>query len=155
MIIRPIEQKDVDTIIELGREFHQESPIYSRFTYSEKRIRELANAAIGNPNEFACFVAEKDNKVIGLFAGYITNLFFSNDCAAYDIVLYVAPKDRDGRTAFMLVHAFEHWAAEKEVDMICLGVTAGIDNLKVAEMYRVLGYQSKDSAVLFKMLKEE
>lgn len=87
------------------------------------------------------FLAEKDGKLIGFFAGMIQRYFFSSRERAVDMGFYVLPEHRGSKAAIRLIRTFEYWAKEMGVKEIAVGQTTAVDIEKTLKFYAHLGYK--------------
>lgn len=143
--IRAATYEDIPALVELGAQMHTESPHYSRVSYSRAKVTALAERIIGEMRSLVgglvCFVAEEAGEAVGMLAGGITPLWFGDDPAASDLVVFVRQDKRATMTAVRLVKAFEAWAWSKGAKYINLGTSTGVEMERTAELYRRLGYQ--------------
>ena len=137
-MIRVAEQKDIESLVEFGRLLHKESS-YSNGSYVDDKVRDLMSGLIGSEYG-AVFVSEIDGRVIGAFAGGITEHWFSNDLHAFDYSFYVLPDFRGGSSAYRLLLAFEMWARAKGALEIDIGITTGIQEEKTQRFYEKMGF---------------
>lgn len=140
--IRKANVADIEMILSMARDMHAESPRYRVLGFNESKVGELAFAIISNPQAGGVLVAEKENKLVGMFAFHIGQHFFSDDRFASDIVMYIKPEHRSSSIFPRLVTAFEVWADEHGVKEKLLGVSAGIDSERVVAVLDRMGYTS-------------
>jgi len=110
-------------------QFHEAEP-------DREEIEDMCKTANG-----IVFLAEKDGKLIGFFAGMIQRYFFSNRERATDMGFYVVPEHRGSAAAIRLIRTFEYWAKEMGVKEIALGQTTAVDIEKTLKFYAHLGYR--------------
>lgn len=143
MLIRHAVLEDLDRLVELGEAMHGESPRFSPFAFDYEKARRFLESLI--TSSFGrIIVAEKESIVIALLAGFIVELFFSQDITACDALVYVAPKHRGGSAFVRMVRMFEE-EAEKATGNgrgeIIFGVNTEVHAEKTAGMYERLGYK--------------
>lgn len=143
MLIRHATLDDLARLVELGKAMHGESPRFSPFVFDYEKARIFLESLITSPFG-RIIVAEKDGIVIALLAGFIVELFFSQDITACDALVYVAPEHRGGSAFVRMVRVFEE-EAEKVTGLgrgeIIFGVNTEVHAEKTAGMYERLGYR--------------
>lgn len=142
--IRRVVEADFETIVEMGRAMHDEAPEYANRDFSEEKVRRMLKSMCGTllvPHPACALVAVDEGKIIGMMGGLAVEHFFGHDKIASDYVLYVRPEHRRGTAAVRLVRAFEKWAVEQGVVSIHPGVTTGVANERVRDLYARLGYE--------------
>lgn len=115
---------------------HNESPRLSQYTFdanqAEKTIRNIISRhdAMGR-------VAILNGEVIGCMGAIISPQLTSSELVASELLLYVKPEYRGGRTALMLVRAFEKWSGDLPK---VVGSSLGINDKLAIDFYKRLGY---------------
>ena len=85
----------------------------------------------------AMFVAVNGGEIIGMMAGNMLEMWFSHERCAAEQLLYVAPKSRGTRAAYLLAKSFFQWAHEKS-NHIHAGVGTGLQNA-AGKLYEKFG----------------
>jgi len=137
--IQPIKHNDWLYIKDMIPEIHQESR-YRTSKLSMLKVFELFNTT-KNDKDYFCFLAWRDDKVIGLISGYCAEHYFTEDIYAYESMFYVRPEYRKGRTALLLLRTFEKWAKDNNCVEISVGISTEIDTEKTASFYEKLKYK--------------
>lgn len=136
---------DVEALVVMGRDMHEEAPEHQRKDFSLEKTRRLVQSLCGvlpPPPVPACvFVAICGGEPVGMMGGFVTEHFFGHDRVASDYGLYVRPEHRGGSAAVRLVRAFEEWATQFDPFEIMPGVTTGVRTEKTVSFYRKLGYE--------------
>lgn len=138
--IRKATRSDIPAIIEMARDMHAESPRYSSLQFDAEKINALALALILEPRNGGVLVAEREARVVGMLAFYVTPFFFGSDLLASDLVMYIRPYFRAGTIFPKLVRAFETWADEFGVKEKQLAVSAEIESARTVAVLERLGY---------------
>lgn len=138
--IRRAGRPDIPAIISMARDMHQESPRYRTLGFDAEKISALALHLMLTPGAGGVLVAEKGDKIVGMFAFHVGQHFFSNDTFASDVVMYVRPEHRSGFIFPRMVKAFEAWADEYLVAEKLLGVSAEIDSQQTIAVLERMGY---------------
>lgn len=143
MLIRHATPPDIPRLVELGRAMHEESPRFSPFSYDAAKAHVFLEHLVSSPFG-RVIVAEKQGEIVAMIAGFIIELFFSQDITACDAVVYVAPLHRGGTAFVRLVRTFEE-EAEKAIGggrgEIIFGVNTEVHAEETAVMYERLGYR--------------
>jgi GNAT superfamily N-acetyltransferase len=133
------DMKDAERMIALGAQMHAES-VFASEPYLSDKLMAYCRFWLTDPTSGMAFLAEDNEEVVGMMAGWCLEAFFNHERTARDMILYVRPDKRGGMTAIRLVKAFEDWAKEAGAHHINIGVSAGIDNQRAAKFYQSLGY---------------
>ena len=89
-MIRPFTLEDLPTMVELGKIMHEES-VYRDLDFDAQKLIDLGHHYIANPERCWSAVAEVNGRIIGMYAGYITEYYFGKDLIAQDLLLFVDP----------------------------------------------------------------
>tara|TARA_R110000787_G_scaffold63838_8_gene144682 strand:- start:378 stop:824 length:447 start_codon:yes stop_codon:yes gene_type:complete len=137
-MIRPMAREDIPTLIEMGRRFYEESPMYKIHAFSAPKLKWLGETYL-NSLDYVALVYDKDG-IQGMMAGCVYEQFFSRDLTASEMFLFVDQNRRGALIGKRLVEAFEVWAEAMGAKEIRVGVSAGIDTTRVVGFYQALGY---------------
>ena len=72
---RDITEKDVPIVVDLARQCHVESN-YSALIFDPEVVTTLAESMLLDPSVRFCRVAEKENKIFAMYAGFISQYIF-------------------------------------------------------------------------------
>jgi GNAT superfamily N-acetyltransferase len=137
MQLKVAELSDVDALVHLGYLFTQEAPNYKNHKFNADLARQHFEQVIqGNG---VAFILENGLDVVGGFVGRIASDWFCDTRIAFDDALFVMPKYRKTRAAYLLVRAFIEWAKEMRVDRIQCGTTTGIEESACIRLYKHFG----------------
>lgn len=134
-MIRQATIEDIPRLIELGRMMHAESR-YAALDYAPQKVDALLQRLIADG---FMVVAQSGERVVGGFAGMISEHWFSHDLIAADLALFIEPDARGGMTAPRLVRAFRDWARGRGAKLIHAGITTGVHEEETARLYEALG----------------
>lgn len=140
MIVREINPDDAVKLIELGKQFHKESPFHSRYKFDvNKSVNFMKSLALSSD---CCFyvATDKNNKILGIVGGQMLSLYYTEDKYASELIFYVSPESRGGRTALSLLRKFESWAKDNGAKDVELGVVTGINAKKADSFFKKAGY---------------
>lgn len=142
MIIRPATEADVQHIYALSEGIFNESLYARTCEYSPEKVAHLVTQVmLPNPDRWFLHLAEKDGSIIGMYAGFLTEYYFSKDLMACDLALFVDPTKRGGLAAVKLVQAFEDWAFAHGAKEICPATSTMVAPERTALLYQFLGYE--------------
>lgn len=147
MKIREMTQGDVQYALGLGVDMHQES-WFRDFDFDVNKALSIWDRKVAQPDRWCLFVAEENDKIIGVFAGFANEHFFGNDLVSGDLILYVDPEHRGGTAAPRLIQAYEKWARSIGVKEIHIGVSTGVNVERTARLFEKLGFGNR--AYLFR-----
>lgn len=139
MKIREMSLGDVHHSLSLAADMHQES-WFREFDFDVKKALSIWDRKVAQPDRWCLFVAEDDDKIIGVFAGCAFEHFFGNDLVATDLILYVDPSHRGGSAAPRLIKTYEQWARQIGAKDIQIGVSTGVNAERTARLFEKLGF---------------
>jgi hypothetical protein len=145
--IRRAKESDIETLIDMGRALHAESPRYQAMAFSPEKLRRLWPQLQGTLlTEVGCiFVAEGTSGLTGMTIGLAAERWFSDERYLTDLTVYVRPEIRSslagGRAFRGLVRALEAWGAEQGLAGPVLGVSTDIHASQTVASYERLGYR--------------
>jgi hypothetical protein len=134
-------KEDFDHLLKLAKLMHEESS-YSHLKFSEERLKFCVNNHLEDLNSII-FLAFEDGEPIGVYVGFVSKYFFSDDLVANDIAWYVLPEKRGTQNdtpALKLLDMFELWAKDRGVSEVRLGFTTDINGEKFDSLMKYLGY---------------
>lgn len=142
MILRDAKEIDIDQMLALGFEMHQESR-YCEMEFSREKVAGLFRLAIKDEN-YLFTVLEVNGCIVGGFIGYITPHWFSDEMVSGDFALFVDKEYRGWRGASILIKTYVKWAKDKGIKSknIALGITTGIATEKTQALYKRLGFDN-------------
>lgn len=147
MKIREMTEGDLHVVTDLGLDMHKES-WFSEFDFDITKAQTIWHRKVAQPDRWCLFVAEENDKIIGVFAGFANEHFFGNDLVSGDLILYVDPQHRGGTAAPRLIQAYEKWARSVGVKEIHIGVATGVNVERTARLFEKLGFG--DRAYVFR-----
>jgi GNAT superfamily N-acetyltransferase len=135
-------EADFEDVARLGRLMHEESS-YSKLEFNEDRLRHIFNIYTTDPTR-ALILGRVNGEACGLYAGYITPYYFSNELVANDIAWFVVKERRGSSLGLRLLTAFENWAKDQGVSEIRVGYSTDInptafDSLMIKRGYSRVG----------------
>lgn len=134
-MIRPATEEDIPRLVELGRMMHAESR-YAGLDYAATKVDALLRRLM---TDGFLIVAQQGERLVGGFAGMISEHWFSHDLVAADLALFIEPDARGGMTAPRLVKAFVTWAKARGASVIDIGVNTGVHTEETGMLLERLG----------------
>jgi len=127
--------EDVDDIVAIARRFHRESPIHSRLSFNDGKVRHLITVALEDHDWLPCVAVDREG-ICGAALIFALPDFFSYDKVAGDFAFYVMPERRGSRASLLLLDHIMDWAERKGVKRLDIGIRTGI-NQDAAERFFV------------------
>jgi len=120
-MIRPAETRDLNAIITLAKEMHQEG-LYKDIPFnSEVFIRTVSHCM----REGFAWVGEKDGLVVCGMLATIGEYFFSKAKITSDLGLFVSKDHRKSRLALLLLKEYVSWGKNMGASETTMGSTNG------------------------------
>lgn len=138
--LRDANDSDIDDIVVMGREMHQES-VYSFLPFSETKCRQRAMDYIQDDNACAFITHSNSKECAGMHFGSLTSYFFGDALLASGLVTYVHPRYRGGRAAILLIREFIEWGKLKNAEEVYIGVSAGVNTELSHKLFKHLGFR--------------
>lgn len=139
-MIRPMMLCDISQVVSLGRQMHEESPVFRENTFESQKVIDLLHHSLAIPQEMCVFINVEDTHVTGGIIGIAQENWYGPDREASDIALFIRKDKRGGMLAARLVKAYEKWAKNADVNVINLGISTGVHVAKTTALYKRLGY---------------
>lgn len=139
-MIREATERDVPTVVEMGMRFLAEGPYKDQLGENYEQASRTAMQVLRS-NNGRILLYEKEEQVVGVLAFIIFPHYFSGETTAGELIWYVFPEHRNGKSfdtipALELLHAAE--AMAKRMGAKRFQFTAPSD--EVAGLYRHLHY---------------
>lgn len=145
-MIRAAKNEDVGRLVELGQQLHDTSD-YVDIPFNSEKVAALLNRLIEGAG--VVFIAEIDGRIVGGFAGGVTDYWFSDELVGFDYSFFIEPSSRNGITAMKLIAAFKNWCKAKGARHLKVGITTGINVERTTEFYLSMGFNN--AGTLFSM----
>jgi len=140
--------EDIPNVAQLMALMYEESVNYHKLSFSWDRVEEVCRQTI--EGGFALVYDQGDGVIVGVFGGVVYEPTFSRDIMASDLVFYVHPNHR-GYVSIRMIKAFIAWSVGKGCKLISVGVTAGIDNDRVVELYESMGFVRAGNSLMMEV----
>lgn len=149
-MIRKMIPQDSKECVEMAIQFHKESNYCDIPLSIEKNYNNFENVWTQSHNFYPLVAVDDDNKIYGMFVGFIDYYYFSDSVFASDLFWYVTPNKRGSYAAIGFLKRFERWARLKSARELRCSIGSGINTDIVNKIYNRLGYET----VGFKFKKE-
>tara|TARA_R100001079_G_C4451142_1_gene153789 strand:- start:5277 stop:5723 length:447 start_codon:yes stop_codon:yes gene_type:complete len=140
-MIRYIQEKDVDAVLNLGKELHEESPIFNTYKWDEERTRQFIYSIIFDENQCGVLAFNKKLDIVGMIFGYVDQHYFSKDISLQEHFIYVKKESRGGKTVFKMINEWVKWGIEKGAKDVWVYCNTGIDYDKANNFFRGIGFK--------------
>lgn len=134
---RPI-PADLGQLMRLAEEMHAETSFRSLSFSASKAATEIM-ACVMNPNMFVC-VAEKDGRIVGMIAAYLSQPFFSEESVVYDHIWYVGKDARGTIAGPRLLKYLGEWAKLCKAKAVFVTLGSDVNQDRVGGLVERLGY---------------
>jgi len=125
MNVRKAEPKDVEAIVQLGREM-QEASSYSIFNYDVDKCIKTINYSFEEDPLVLFQVCEDHEGICGFMGASCVAGFFTNDRTVSEMAFYILPEKRSYSLAREFTKGLDAWAEEKGAVMTTIGSTANL-----------------------------
>ena len=137
---------DIPELLEIAVQFWNESTHYKKRPINLDKVKTQLQTLILYPSQGCVLVVkDEDGKILGGFLGGLQEEWQSDSLMAFDYCLFVRPKCRGSRTAYLLITAFKEWAKEAGAKWIQCGTATGIDTEKTIRFYKKIGFEHTGS----------
>lgn len=149
--IREAEPKDLVAIIEMGREFFEQSGNGSFTTFDESSFTTTVIGLMSGVGNGALLVAESEDKAVGV-AAHVVFPFYANMATriSQELFWFVKPDYRKGIGAALL-DELEADAKRKGADVFMSGAIAGLRDGAIARVYQRRGYKPIENSYIRKL----
>lgn len=143
MTLKLATAEDFPYILEMAQKFAAASP-YKDFPMEEEKIQELILTLMKDRNKTIIVLYVHDGKPVGMLAGMSSEMIFSREIIASEVIWWVDPGFRSRKT-LALKEAYEYWAKRIGAKYIQM---ANLDDQKIERYYERTGYKLTERAYL-------
>ena len=141
-MIRMATASDEESLLAMARDFVAFSPYADLATATDQELRATIQWLTNNAT---IFIADKDNRPVGLLVAVISPLWYAPSCkVASEMAWWIDPQHRTGMAATRLVQAFEKWAKDNGAKAVCMSNLDVENATAVSRMLNKLGYTSTE-----------
>lgn len=135
---------DLDETVALVSRFCHETPY--DISFDPQKIHDVVSSIInGKATEGIAILAQLDDKPVGAIIGVVQPFLLSHDNVALELMWWMHPNYRKGRTAFKLLEAFEHWGKHiAGCTLVQMSTVQELNSEKLRKFYSKLGYKSAE-----------
>jgi len=87
VIVRQATLDDIGSLIDNCAAMHRDSA-YSFLPFDREKVAREISACLTNPAAQCGFVAEDENRIVGMLGGYVGEYFFCTETVATDMVFF-------------------------------------------------------------------
>ena len=138
-MIREARASDKGALLELMRKMHEETS-YKQFPLSEIKLLERVDLWLTSLWHRVTYVLEHEGVVVGIFTGYLSELWFSEALCGFDDVIYIDPDHRGRHGLSQMLSRFEDWCRERGCSAVLVGVSSGVMIERTGKLLQFLGY---------------
>ena len=129
-MIRFIQESDIENCLNLGEEFHKESPIYGVYPWNREKAGKFFYRMLKNDWQCGIVAYDNDKSLIGMVFGSIEESYFSDNKTLNEYIFYVRKDKRGGKTVFKLIDKWVEWGIEKGAKDVWFIHSSGISTDK-------------------------
>ena len=115
---------------------------FASLAFDQEKVFRQIKVMLTDPQKWYCKAAVKDGLIIGGMLGFVTETFYSQERAAYEMVVMVLPEYRGSRAAWLLIKDFTAWGEQAGAKQIRVGVGTGPTGYGATRIYAKLGYDT-------------
>ena len=130
--------EDIGTLIGLGKEMIEESPVYNQMTPDYQKQYRVFLGFILNPEALVLILEDGS----GFFVGHVEDTLWFTETYAWEDLLFVQKDKRRSNRGVVLMKGFEDWAKEKQTAEIRIGFTTEVDVTNTITLFEQLGYST-------------
>lgn len=135
--------EDVGSVIKMARSFALHSP-YKDFPMEQEKIEEFVLSLMRDKNKTIVILYLHKDKPVGMLAGMSSEMIFSREKIASEVIWWVEPGFRSRKT-LALKEAYEYWAKRIGAKYIQM---ANLNDEKIERYYERTGYKLTERAYL-------
>ena len=139
MVMDHLPQKIAEDFVEMGMLAFGESAFSGKVEFDDQKLLEIAEKYAVEDGH-VLLIAVDDGETVGVFAGNMSEFYFSSDKFARDVLWYVREKYRKLGVGLELLAMFEAWAKDEGAKMVYLSQDSGINMDKFTRMLDKRGY---------------
>ena len=107
-------------------------------------LEQLINSDLGFV-KVACFNCKE---IVGAIAGVVTELPINDLVVAQELMLWLDPSHRNGKTAPKLIDAYVNWAERKNCDFVRLSALDGVMDGRAGVLFKRKGFKAVETAYI-------
>jgi GNAT superfamily N-acetyltransferase len=154
MTIVPVTtEEEILQMVTLGYLVHAESDRYKHITLDGEKVYNYIHFLIKQPNA-VLLIAKKEDVIVGGYIGFVQEHWMSTDLFLNDVLFYVHPDHRTGRTAYRLMEAVMKHPITSVIKDVVFAPASGELAKAAGRFYEHFGFKQVGT-VYSKFIKEE
>ena len=145
--IRDANHSDILDITIAAKLFSKETNHPAMSTINPNKVavtlQQLLDSEVGLV-KVACF----NKEIIGAIAGVVSELPINDLVVAQELMLWLDPSHRNGKTAPKLIDGYVEWASKKGCDFVRLSALEGILSGKAGVLFKRKGFKEIETAYI-------
>ncbi len=145
--IRDANHSDILDITIAAKLFSKETNHPAMSTINPNKVavtlQQLLDSEVGLV-KVACF----NKEIIGAIAGVVSELPINDLVVAQELMLWLDPSHRNGKTAPKLIDGYVEWASKKGCDFVRLSALEGILSGKAGVLFKRKGFKPIETAYI-------
>ena len=146
LITRKAERKDVDALVGLSRRFHEEGMLRD-IPFSERKLRVLADKAIGDDPSQIAIVVELQGRIVGAIYALIGEYYVGEGALVTTVHGFYVEQDirssiLSGKVAVRLIRTMQKWSKHMGAKHTLFHITSGVRPEKTDLFMRKLGMKN-------------
>jgi len=146
-LIRSAEQRDVLDIVISVKQFCKEVPHAAWGKFDSTKVQELISNLIDNEAGFVHVVTHEE-EIVGAMIACVTPLPINSFVFAQELMFWLDPSHRNGRTAPKLIDSYVAWAEKAGCDFIRLSTLDHLLDSRAGVLFKRKGFTPVETAYI-------
>lgn len=143
--IRSATEHDVLDIVLAVKQFCKEVPHPAWGKFDTNKVNDLVTKLVQAPQGFV-HIALADDEVVGALVGVTSELPINSFVFAQELMFWLDPSHRNGKTAPKLIDAYVEWAESLNCDFIRLSELDSILGGRAGLLFKRKGFKPTETA---------
>ena len=146
--IRNATQEDVlDTVLAV-KQFCKEIPHPAWSKFNTNKVNNLVSQLIEIDQGFVKIVVSEDDEVVGALIAVVSDIAINDLSFAQELMFWIDPDHRSGRTALSLVDEYVKWATDKGCNFIRLSELDNVLGGRAGILFKRKGFEPTETAYI-------
>lgn len=146
-ILRDATEADVLDIVLSVKQFCKEVPHPAWGKFEANKVKDLVTGLIQNELGFVKIVTHED-EVVGALIGCATELPMNSYVFAQELMFWLEPDHRNGKTSPKLIDAYVQWAKDINCDFIRLSTLDELLDSRAGILFKRKGFKPIETAYI-------
>lgn len=142
---RDANQSDTFDVVLLYKQFSKEIPHKAFSKVNTNKTVELISSLIEHENGFV-HLATFNDEVVGVLAAVLSELPVNDFKMCQEIIFFVEPKHRNGKTSSKLIDAYVEWSKSTGCNFVRLSSLDPVLNSKAGILFKRKGFSETETA---------